>query len=156
MFPTKPVWFSVKWLNLQCWSWLVWLVLYFKIVYDLFRLYFFILPFKDYVYEEIQERVQKPGSGNAATTIYDTVNFSSNPSASPHYSTINFLNSSDKADGEALISKPGSACEYSTVTFVQSPTNSPVNDPSTASLDPLYSTVNKPKKQKGNISPVGN
>uniref|UniRef100_A0A8C4GZX5 Immunoglobulin domain-containing protein n=1 Tax=Dicentrarchus labrax TaxID=13489 RepID=A0A8C4GZX5_DICLA len=103
-----------------------------------------LLP--DYVYEEVQVYVQKPDSGNAVTTIYATANFPTNPSASLHYSTINFKNSSDKAGGEAVILKPSSsACEYSTVKNSQSPTYSTVNEPSRSPEDPLYSTVNKPK-----------
>ncbi|XP_051272268.1 CMRF35-like molecule 8 isoform X10 [Dicentrarchus labrax] len=101
---------------------------------------------EDYVYEEVQVYVQKPDSGNAVTTIYATANFPTNPSASLHYSTINFKNSSDKAGGEAVILKPSSsACEYSTVKNSQSPTYSTVNEPSRSPEDPLYSTVNKPK-----------
>uniref|UniRef100_A0A8P4G698 Immunoglobulin V-set domain-containing protein n=1 Tax=Dicentrarchus labrax TaxID=13489 RepID=A0A8P4G698_DICLA len=98
----------------------------------------------DYVYEEVQVYVQKPDSGNAVTTIYATANFPTNPSASLHYSTINF--SSDKAGGEAVILKPSSsACEYSIVQNSQSPTYSTVSEPSRSPEDPLYSTVNKPK-----------
>uniref|UniRef100_A0A8P4K1W9 Immunoglobulin V-set domain-containing protein n=1 Tax=Dicentrarchus labrax TaxID=13489 RepID=A0A8P4K1W9_DICLA len=105
---------------------------------------FFILSWKDYVYEEVQVYVQKPDSGNAVTTIYATANFPTNPSASLHYSTINF--SSDKAGGEAVILKPSSsACEYSIVQNSQSPTYSTVSEPSRSPEDPLYSTVNKPK-----------
>uniref|UniRef100_A0A8P4KPD1 Immunoglobulin V-set domain-containing protein n=1 Tax=Dicentrarchus labrax TaxID=13489 RepID=A0A8P4KPD1_DICLA len=90
----------------------------------------------DYVYEEVQDYVQKPDSGNAVTTIYATANFPTNPSASL----------SDKAGGEAVILKPSSsACEYSTVKNSQSPTYSTVNEPSRSPEDPLYSTVNKPK-----------
>ncbi|XP_051272278.1 polymeric immunoglobulin receptor-like isoform X14 [Dicentrarchus labrax] len=44
---------------------------------------------EDYVYEEVQDYVQKPDSGNAVTTIYATANFPTNPSASLHHSTIN-------------------------------------------------------------------
>ncbi|XP_051251050.1 CMRF35-like molecule 8 [Dicentrarchus labrax] len=99
---------------------------------------------EDYVYEEVQVYVQKPDSGNAVTTIYATANFPTNPSASLHYSTINF--SSDKAGGEAVILKPSSsACEYSIVQNSQSPTYSTVSEPSRSPEDPLYSTVNKPK-----------
>ncbi|XP_044039615.1 uncharacterized protein LOC122870041 isoform X2 [Siniperca chuatsi] len=102
----------------------------------------------DYVYEEIQQHVQKPDSGNAMNTIYATANFPTNPSDSLHYSSINFQSSSGRAGGEALILKPSSAaCEYSTVKYSQSPTYSTVNQPSRSSQDPLYSTVNKPQSQ---------
>ncbi len=88
-------------------------------------------------------------------TIYATVSFPTNPSDSLHYSTINFHNSLDKADGEALILKPSSAaCEYSTVKYSQSPTYSTVNQPSRPSEDPLYSTVNLPQQQWGKIRPL--
>ncbi|XP_044040271.1 uncharacterized protein LOC122870256 [Siniperca chuatsi] len=73
---------------------------------------------EDYVYEEIQQHVQKPDSGNAMNTIYATANFPTNPSDSLHYSSINFQSSSGRAGGEALILKPSSAaCEYSTVKY---------------------------------------
>ncbi|KAI3369579.1 hypothetical protein L3Q82_024392 [Scortum barcoo] len=101
---------------------------------------------EDYVYEEIQERVQKPDSGNAMNTIYATANFPSDPSASLHYSTINFQSGSDKAGGEALLVKPSSsACEYSAVK--KSPTYWTVHQPSRSSEGPLYSTVNRSQQQ---------
>ncbi|XP_049436314.1 uncharacterized protein LOC125891256 [Epinephelus fuscoguttatus] len=101
---------------------------------------------EDYIYEEIQERPQKPDSGHAMNSIYVTANFPTNPSASLHYSTVSFKNCSGEAGGEGLITRPCySACEYSTVKDSQSPTNSTVNQPS--SEDPLYSTVYKPQKQ---------
>ncbi|XP_045884556.1 polymeric immunoglobulin receptor-like [Micropterus dolomieu] len=100
---------------------------------------------EDYVYEEIQQPVQAPDSGIEMNTIYANANFPTNPSASLHYSTINFQSSSDRADGEAVILKPSSAaCEYSTVK--QSETYSTVNQPSSSSEDPLYTTVNKPQQ----------
>ncbi|XP_042366615.1 uncharacterized protein LOC121960815 [Plectropomus leopardus] len=98
---------------------------------------------EDYIYEEIQERPQTSDPGHAINSIYVTANLPQNPSASPHYSTISFQNCSG---GEALITRPSSAaCEYSTVTYSQSPTCSSVNQPS--SDDPLYSTVCKPREQ---------
>uniref|UniRef100_A0A3B4U4Q9 Immunoglobulin V-set domain-containing protein n=1 Tax=Seriola dumerili TaxID=41447 RepID=A0A3B4U4Q9_SERDU len=112
---------------------------------------------RDYVYEEIQKSLPKPDTGNAMNSIYVTGNFPTNPSASLHYSTINFQKSSDKAGGEALVPKPcSSACEYSTVKIIQSPTHSTVDQPSTSTEDALYSTVNKPKQQQGKISSVRN
>ncbi|XP_038548495.1 polymeric immunoglobulin receptor-like [Micropterus salmoides] len=42
---------------------------------------------EDHVYEEIQ---QTPNSGNKMNSIYATANFPTNPSASQHYSSINF------------------------------------------------------------------
>ncbi|GAA6230916.1 CMRF35-like molecule 8 isoform X1, partial [Lates japonicus] len=106
------------------------------------------------VYEEIQECLQKPDTGNTTNTIYATANFPMNPPASLHYSTINFQNSSDK--GEARIPRPSSSvCEYTTVKSIQSPANSPVVQQSRSTEDPLYATVNKPQQQQpgGNISP---
>ncbi|XP_071351512.1 CMRF35-like molecule 1 isoform X4 [Trachinotus anak] len=110
---------------------------------------------EDYVYEEIQEHLPKPDRGNAMDTIYVSVNLPTNPSASLHYSTINFQNSSEKAGGKTP--KPSSsACEYSTVKTIQSPTYLTVIQPSTSMEDTLYSTVNKPQQQKGKIHPVRN
>ncbi|XP_038551882.1 CMRF35-like molecule 1 isoform X3 [Micropterus salmoides] len=100
---------------------------------------------EDYVYEEIQQPVQAPDSGNEMNTIYATANFPTNPSASLHYSTINFQSSSDRVGGETVILKPSSAaCEYSTVK--QNPAYCTVNQPSSSSEDPLYTTVNKPQQ----------
>uniref|UniRef100_A0A8C9YR05 Immunoglobulin V-set domain-containing protein n=1 Tax=Sander lucioperca TaxID=283035 RepID=A0A8C9YR05_SANLU len=100
----------------------------------------------EYIYEEIQEQPHNPDSGNAMNTMYATANFPTSPSASLHYSTVNFKNRSDKAGAEILLTKPSSsACEYSTVKNSQSQTSSTVNQPS--SEDPLYSTVNKSRQQ---------
>uniref|UniRef100_A0A8C9YJI6 Ig-like domain-containing protein n=1 Tax=Sander lucioperca TaxID=283035 RepID=A0A8C9YJI6_SANLU len=91
----------------------------------------------DGAYEEIRERLQKPGSGTALSTIYVTVNAPTNPSASQHYSTVNFPNSSGEASGDT----------YSTVwDSSHSPTHSAVNHPSRLSEDPFYSTVNNPQQ----------
>ncbi|XP_045885516.1 polymeric immunoglobulin receptor-like [Micropterus dolomieu] len=110
---------------------------------------------EDYVYEEIQQPVQAPDSGNEMNTIYANANLPTNPSASLHYSTINFQSSSDRADGEAVILKPSSAaCEYSTVK--QNPSYWTVNQPSSSSEEPLYTTVNKPQQHRAKISPVRN
>ncbi|KAI3369839.1 hypothetical protein L3Q82_024421, partial [Scortum barcoo] len=110
------------------------------------RLCFFIPLWKDHVYEEIQDGAQKPDSGNAMKTIHTATNFPSDPSASLHYSTINFQSGSDKAGGEALLVKPSSsACEYSAVK--KSPTYWTVHQPSRSSEGPLYSTVNRPQQQ---------
>ncbi|XP_050930244.1 CMRF35-like molecule 8 isoform X7 [Lates calcarifer] len=106
------------------------------------------------IYEEIQECLQKPDTGNTTTIIYTTASFPMNPPASLHYSTINFQNSSDK--GEARIPRPSSSiCEYTTVKSIQSPADSPVVQRSRSTEDPLYTTVNKPQQQQpgGNISP---
>nr|XP_046241044.1 CMRF35-like molecule 8 isoform X2 [Scatophagus argus] len=51
---------------------------------------------EDYIYEEIQEKVQKPDSGIAVSTIYSTANSPSDPSASLHYCTVKFKNSSEQ------------------------------------------------------------
>ncbi|XP_031133182.1 uncharacterized protein LOC116034604 isoform X1 [Sander lucioperca] len=92
---------------------------------------------EDGAYEEIRERLQKPGSGTALSTIYVTVNAPTNPSASQHYSTVNFPNSSGEASGDT----------YSTVwDSSHSPTHSAVNHPSRLSEDPFYSTVNNPQQ----------
>uniref|UniRef100_A0A4W6BNE1 Immunoglobulin V-set domain-containing protein n=1 Tax=Lates calcarifer TaxID=8187 RepID=A0A4W6BNE1_LATCA len=115
----------------------------------LFKLYF-----QANIYEEIQECLQKPDTGNTTTIIYTTASFPMNPPASLHYSTINFQNSSDK--GEARIPRPSSSiCEYTTVKSIQSPADSPVVQRSRSTEDPLYTTVNKPQQQQpgGNISP---
>ncbi|XP_059185758.1 uncharacterized protein LOC131968767 [Centropristis striata] len=98
----------------------------------------------EYIYEEIQEHRQEPNSGTAMNTINVTANFPTNPSASLHYSTINFQNC--PGNGQALFAgSSSSACEYSTVKNSQSPISSTVNQPS--SEDPLYSTVNKPQEE---------
>ena len=76
------------------------------------------------------------------STVTVTANFPTNPSASPHYSTVGFQNSSGEA-GEALIIKPS---EYSTVKDSQSPTYSTANQPS--SEEPLYSSVYNPKDEE--------
>ncbi|XP_041817693.1 uncharacterized protein LOC121624125 isoform X3 [Chelmon rostratus] len=102
---------------------------------------------EDHVYEEMQECVQMPDSGNAVNTIYATANFPTNPSASLCYSTINFQDTNNKAGGEALNLKPRSACEYSTVKHSPSQTCSTVNEPSRSLQDPLYSTVNKTEQR---------
>ncbi|KAK1900887.1 T-cell surface antigen CD2 [Dissostichus eleginoides] len=100
---------------------------------------------QDYIYEEIQERPQKPDSGNSSTTFYSTANFPRNPSTSQHYSTINFRNGSGEA-AEVLMTNPSSsACDYSAVKDGEIPTCSNVNQPSP--VDPLYSTVNKTQQQ---------
>ncbi|XP_038551886.1 CMRF35-like molecule 8 isoform X2 [Micropterus salmoides] len=110
---------------------------------------------QDYVYEEIQQPVQTPDSGNEMNTIYANANFPTNSSASQYYSTVNFQSSSDRVGGEAVILKPSSAaCEYSAVK--QSETYSTVNQPSSFSEDPLYATVNKPQQHRAKISPVRN
>ncbi|XP_034537745.1 polymeric immunoglobulin receptor-like [Notolabrus celidotus] len=98
---------------------------------------------EDYVYEEIQEGVRNP---NSMKSVYATVNFPTNPSASLQYSTINFKQSPDKAAGDSLILKPSySACEYSSVR--PSPVDTYIIHPSRPSEEPLYSTVNKPQKK---------
>ncbi|XP_067442358.1 polymeric immunoglobulin receptor-like [Thunnus thynnus] len=103
---------------------------------------------EDNVYEEVQERLQETGSGNAVETIYATANFPTNPCASMHYSTIIFQSSTDKANGEALIPRPSSsACEYSTVRNSQSPIYLTVYKLSKTSEDPLLLTVNKTQQQ---------
>uniref|UniRef100_A0A8C9YN48 Immunoglobulin V-set domain-containing protein n=1 Tax=Sander lucioperca TaxID=283035 RepID=A0A8C9YN48_SANLU len=108
--------------------------------------FFHRLMMIEYIYEEIQEQPHNPDSGNAMNTMYATANFPTSPSASLHYSTVNFKNHSDKAGAEILLTKPSSsACEYSTVKNSQSQTSSTVNQPS--SEDPLYSTVNKSRQQ---------
>ncbi|KAF1392156.1 hypothetical protein PFLUV_G00049640 [Perca fluviatilis] len=92
---------------------------------------------EDGVYEEIQERPQKPDSGTALSTIYVTANTPTNPSASQHYSTVNFPNSSGEASGDT----------YSTVwDGGHSPAHSAVNHPSRLPEDPFYSTVNNPQQ----------
>ncbi|XP_039654360.1 polymeric immunoglobulin receptor-like isoform X2 [Perca fluviatilis] len=92
---------------------------------------------EDGVYEEIQERPQKPDSGTALSTIYVTANAPTNPSASQHYSTVNFPNSYGEASGDT----------YSTVwDSGHSPTHSAVNHPSRLPEDPFYSTVNNPQQ----------
>ncbi|XP_040888924.1 uncharacterized protein LOC121178700 isoform X2 [Toxotes jaculatrix] len=70
---------------------------------------------EDNVYEDIQENLQKPDTGNAMSTIYAHANLYTNPSSSLLYSSISF----QKAGGEALMSDPSSsACEYSTLKFI--------------------------------------
>ncbi|XP_044203729.1 polymeric immunoglobulin receptor-like isoform X2 [Thunnus albacares] len=103
---------------------------------------------EDNVYEEVQERLQETGSGNAVEAIYATANFPTNPPASMYYSTIIFQSSTDKANCEALIPRPSSsACEYSIVRNSQSPIYSTVYKPSKTSEDPLLLTVNKTQQQ---------
>ncbi|XP_078105416.1 uncharacterized protein LOC144517276 isoform X2 [Sander vitreus] len=92
---------------------------------------------EDGAYEEIQERLQKPGSGTALSTIYVTANAPTNPSASQHYSTVNFPNSSGEASGDTYLTVWDSG---------HSPTHSAVNHPSRLSEDPFYSTVNNPQQ----------
>ncbi|XP_033181113.1 polymeric immunoglobulin receptor-like isoform X3 [Mastacembelus armatus] len=100
---------------------------------------------EDYVYMELQERVQKPD----VNVIYDNTNFPTNVSSSLIYSTINFPKSSDRTGGDTLTVKPSSpTCEYSIVKYSQSPTCSTVTQPSRPTEDPLYSTVNKQQKQQ--------
>ncbi|XP_039654355.1 uncharacterized protein LOC120557797 isoform X2 [Perca fluviatilis] len=92
---------------------------------------------EDGAYEEIQERPQKPDSGTALNNIYVTANAPTNPSASQHYSTVNFPNSSGEASGDT----------YSTVwDSGHCPAQSAVNHPSRLPEDPFYSTVNKPQQ----------
>ncbi|KAL3059316.1 hypothetical protein OYC64_011275 [Pagothenia borchgrevinki] len=100
---------------------------------------------QDYIYEEIQERPQKPDSGHSSTTFYSTANFPTNPSASLRYSTIYFRNGSGEA-AEVLMTNPSSsACDYSAVKDGEISTCSNVNQPSPE--DPLYSNVNKTQQQ---------
>uniref|UniRef100_A0AAQ5Z0R6 Immunoglobulin V-set domain-containing protein n=1 Tax=Amphiprion ocellaris TaxID=80972 RepID=A0AAQ5Z0R6_AMPOC len=100
------------------------------------------------IIEEIQERLQIPDSENEMNTIYVTANLPANPTPSLHYSTIHFQSSPDRAGREALIPKPSSsACQYSTVKCSRSPTDSAVSQPSGPTGEPLYSTVNKLRKQ---------
>ncbi|XP_039467921.1 CMRF35-like molecule 8 [Oreochromis aureus] len=98
---------------------------------------------EDCTYEEIQERLQLPDSENATNTIYATVS-SPNPAPSTHYATINFQNS-DEAAGET-VRLSYSACEYSTVKFPKCPTDSSDTQLYRPTEEPLYSTVNKPRK----------
>ncbi|XP_063329441.1 uncharacterized protein LOC134627360 [Pelmatolapia mariae] len=98
---------------------------------------------EDCTYEEIQERLQLSYSENATNTIYATVS-SPNPAPSTHYATINFQNS-DKAAGET-VRLSYSACEYSTVKFPKCPTDSSDTQLHRPTEEPLYSTVNKPRK----------
>ncbi|KAM7401564.1 hypothetical protein PAMP_016871 [Pampus punctatissimus] len=72
-------------------------------------------PLPDYVYEEIQEHLQQPGSENAVNPIYATIH-PTDPSASVHYANIIFQ-STDKGD----LKPRSSTCEYSTVRYSQSP-----------------------------------
>ena len=103
---------------------------------DIPPVFVFVL-WKDGAYEEIQERPQKPDSGTALSTIYVTANTPTNPSASQHYSTVNFPNSSGEASGDT----------YSTVwDGGHSPAHSAVNHPSRLPEDPFYSTVNNPQQ----------
>ncbi|KAM8757058.1 uncharacterized protein AB9X84_010037 [Acanthopagrus schlegelii] len=96
---------------------------------------------EDYIYAEIQERVQNPVKGNVVNTVYASANCPTNPSDSLHYSTITFKNCSNKAGGDEMTIKSRSACEYSTVKYSESPVYSSINEPSRSSHDPLYSTV---------------
>lgn len=98
---------------------------------------------EDCTYEEIQERLQLPDSENATNTIYATVS-SPNPAPSTYYATINFQNS-DEAAGET-VRLSYSACEYSTVKFPKCPTDSSDTQLHRPTEEPLYSTVNKPRK----------
>ncbi|XP_038551884.1 uncharacterized protein LOC119885741 isoform X4 [Micropterus salmoides] len=99
---------------------------------------------EDYVYEEIQQHIQTTVSGNDMNMIYANVNFPTNPSASQHYSSINFQSCSDRVGGEAVILKPSSAaCEYSTVK--QNPSYWTVNQPSSSSAH--YATLNRQLQQ---------
>lgn len=98
---------------------------------------------KDCTYEEIQQRLQLPDSENATNTIYATVS-SPNPVPSTHYATVNFQNS-DKAAGET-VRLGNSACEYSTVKFPKCRTDSSDTQLYPPTEEPLYSTVNKPRK----------
>ncbi|KAJ4927491.1 hypothetical protein JOQ06_015218 [Pogonophryne albipinna] len=100
---------------------------------------------EDYIYEEIQERPLKPDSGNAINKIYSSANFPTNPSASLHYSTINFRNGSGEAAEVRMTNPTSSECDYSAVKDGEIPTCSNVNQPSPE--DPLYSTVNKTQQQ---------
>ncbi|XP_078139930.1 uncharacterized protein LOC144539362 [Centroberyx gerrardi] len=93
-----------------------------------------------HVYEEIQERPQKPDSGTALPSIYVNASFPTNPSALPLYSTVILTN------GTPTHKASSPACEYSVVRSNQSPAYSTVNHPSGPCEDPLYSTVNKPQK----------
>ncbi|XP_051804030.1 polymeric immunoglobulin receptor-like [Acanthochromis polyacanthus] len=105
-------------------------------------------PKENNIYEEIQERVQIPDSENALNTIYVTANLPADPTPSLHYSTIHFQSSPDRAGREVLIPKPSSsACQYSTVKYSRSSTDSAVSQPSGPTGEPLYSTVNKLRKQ---------
>ncbi|XP_023125830.2 uncharacterized protein LOC111568417 isoform X1 [Amphiprion ocellaris] len=105
-------------------------------------------PKENNIIEEIQERLQIPDSENEMNTIYVTANLPANPTPSLHYSTIHFQSSPDRAGREALIPKPSSsACQYSTVKCSRSPTDSAVSQPSGPTGEPLYSTVNKLRKQ---------
>lgn len=105
-------------------------------------------PKENNIYEDIRERIQIPDSENAMKTVYVTANLPANPTPSLHYCTIHFQSSPDRAGSEALIPKPSSsACEYSTVKYSRSPTDSAVSQPSGPSGEPLYSTVNKLRKQ---------
>ncbi|XP_038553072.1 CMRF35-like molecule 8 [Micropterus salmoides] len=100
---------------------------------------------QDHVYEEIQQHIQTPDPGNKIDTIYATATFPTNPSASLHYSTINFQSSSDRVSGEAVTFKPSSvACKYSLLK--QNPAYCTVDLPSSSSEDPVYATVNKPQQ----------
>ncbi|KAJ4927489.1 hypothetical protein JOQ06_015216 [Pogonophryne albipinna] len=100
---------------------------------------------QDYIYEEIQERPQKPDSGNSSTTFYSTANFPTNPSASQRYSTIYFRNGSGEAAQVLMTNPSSSACDYSAVKDGEIPTCSNVNQPSPE--DPLYSNVNMTQQQ---------
>lgn len=102
--------------------------------------FFSILPWKDYIYAEIQERVQNPDKGGVVNTVYASANCPTNPSDSLHYSTLTFKNCSNKAGGDEMTIKSRSACEYSTVKYNESPVYSS-KEPSRSSQDPLYSTV---------------
>ncbi|KAL3978797.1 hypothetical protein ACER0C_019859 [Sarotherodon galilaeus] len=98
---------------------------------------------EDCTYEEIQERLQLSDSENATSTIYATIS-SPNPAPSTHYATINFQNS-DEAAGET-VRLCYSACEYSTVKFPKCPTDLSDTQLHRPTEEPVYSTVNKPRK----------
>ncbi|XP_047439765.1 uncharacterized protein LOC125007171 isoform X2 [Mugil cephalus] len=101
---------------------------------------------EDFVYEEIEERFQKPDSQNTMNAVYVTVGHPTNDPALLHYSTLHFQNSADKTGGEALIHKPSSsACQYSTLKYNNTPTASTIYQPLTLDQDPLYSTIKKPR-----------
>ncbi|XP_047439768.1 CMRF35-like molecule 8 isoform X2 [Mugil cephalus] len=103
---------------------------------------------EDFVYEEIEERFQKPDSQNTINAVYVTVGHPTNDPALLHYSTVHFQNSADETGGEALIHKPtSSACQYSPLKYNNTQTSSTIYQPSTPAQDPLYSTIKKPRQQ---------
>ncbi|XP_067361179.1 CMRF35-like molecule 8 [Channa argus] len=97
---------------------------------------------EDYIYEDIQEHLHQPDLDNVLT-IYATANFPMDPSASMCYSVIGFKN----ADDETSALRPSSThCEYSNVKY----------SCRVSAEEPLYSTVNHPQQEPGNIRPDGN